>query len=144
MDYSILTGFAIRYMMTKKRSLTSILKTKDLNTIDGILMVFVGKHPELSQEKIGEVTLFDGASIARSLKRLEKIGFVTRKIHPTNHRKKLVDLTPEGDEFLEVIKKADRKISDQLFDDVSKSDQEQLEKILTHVFNNFDKIEFPK
>ncbi len=144
LDYSILTGFATRYMMTKKRSLSSILKTKDLNTIDGILMVFVGKHPEFSQEKIGEITLFDGASIARSLKRLETSGFAERKVHPTNHRKKLVSLTPKGEEFLTEIKKADHKVSDQLFEDVSEEDQKSLEEILTHVYNNFDKIDLPK
>ncbi|MFD1472668.1 MarR family winged helix-turn-helix transcriptional regulator [Companilactobacillus mishanensis] len=144
MDYSILTGFATRYMMTKKRTLSTILKQKDLNTIDGILMVLIDKHPDFSQEKIGEITLFDGASIARALKRLEASGFAERKVHPTNHRKKLVNLTPEGKEFLSKVKAADHKISDQLFEDVSEEDKKSLEEILTHVFNNFDKIDIPK
>lgn len=144
MDYTILTGFATRYMMTKKLTLTSILKKRGMRTLDGILMVFVDKHPDLSQEKIGEITLFDGASIARSLKRLEEAGFAERKVHPTNHRKKLVNLTEDGTAFLKEIKKADHKVSDKLFEDVSEDDQEALERILTHVFNNFDKIEIPK
>lgn len=144
MDYSILTGFATRYMMTKKRSLSTILKGQDLNTVDGILMLFIGKHPEYSQEKIGDVTLFDGASIARSLKRLEANGFVVRKVHPMNHRKKLVNLTDKGQKFLTKIIDADRKISDKLFANISEADQASLENILSRVYQNFDNLDFPK
>lgn len=144
MDYSILTGFATRYMMTKKRSLSTILKGQDLNTVDGILMLFIGKHPEYSQEKIGDVTLFDGASIARSLKRLEVNGFVVRKVHPMNHRKKLVNLTDKGQKFLTKIIDADRKVSDKLFANISEADQASLENILSRVYQNFDNLDFPK
>lgn len=144
MDYSILTGFATRYMMTKKRSLSNILKGQDLNTVDGILMLFIGKHPEYSQEKIGDVTLFDGASIARSLKRLETNGFVIRKVHPMNHRKKLVNLTDKGQKFLTKIIAADREVSDKLFANISEADQASLENILSRVYQNFDNLDFPK
>lgn len=141
MDYTILTGFSVRYMMTKKRTLNSILKEQDLNTVDGVLMVFIGNHPGYSQEKIGEVTLFDGASIARSLKRLEQAEFATRQVHPTNHRKKLVQLTPKGEKFLAIVKEADKKVSDQLFANISKTDQKKLEDILQRVFDNFDDLD---
>ncbi|WP_125771333.1 MarR family winged helix-turn-helix transcriptional regulator [Companilactobacillus furfuricola] len=140
MDYTILTGFSVRYLMTKKRTLNSILKEQDLNPVDGVLMVFIGNHPGFSQEKIGEVTLFDGASIARSLKRLEQAEFATRKVHPTNHRKKLVQLTPKGEEFLALIKKADKEVTDKLFDNISATDQKKLDNILHRVFDNFDEL----
>lgn len=144
MDYSILTGFSIRYLMTKKRSLNEILKGNDLNTIDGVLLVIVGKHPGLGQEKIGDITLFDGASIARSLKRLEKGELVERKVHPMNHRKKVVNLTSKGEKFLAQIEEADRKITDQLFEGFSLEEQKCLEDTLAQVYHNFDDLEIPK
>lgn len=69
-DYN-LVGFVMRYSMIKKRIAAKYLKEEDLNTFESILLGIVYKKQECSQDKIGEITLFDGASIARALKNLE-------------------------------------------------------------------------
>lgn len=138
-DYN-LVGFVMRYSMIKKRIAANYLKKEDLNTFESILLGIVYKKQECSQDKIGEITLFDGASIARALKKLEDRGFVSRQTDPNNRRKKIVTITDAGQELYDEVRKAFHKGNDAIFKDITSEEQTQLEKILMKVYKNLDNI----
>ena len=104
-DYNLI-GFVMKYTMIRKRIAASYLKKEDLNAFESILLAIVYKRHECSQDKIGEITLFDGASIARSLKKLEDRGFVSRHADPNNRRKKIVSITEACSELYGEVRKA--------------------------------------
>lgn len=138
-DYN-LVGFVMRYSMVKKRIAAKYLKKEDLNTFESILLGIVYKKHQCSQDKIGEITLFDGASIARALKKLEDRGFVSRQPDPNNRRKKLVTITDAGQGLYDEVRKAFHKGNDAIFKDITSEEQTQLEKILMKVYKNLDDI----
>ncbi|KRK98417.1 MarR family winged helix-turn-helix transcriptional regulator [Companilactobacillus futsaii] len=138
-DYN-LVGFVMRYSMVKKRIAAKYLKEEDLNTFESILLGIVYKKKECSQDKIGEITLFDGASIARALKKLEDRGFVSRQPDPNNRRKKIVTITDAGQKLYDEVRKAFHKGNDAIFKDITSEEQTQLEKILIKVYKNLDNI----
>ncbi|AUI71828.1 hypothetical protein COSHB9_08490 [Companilactobacillus alimentarius] len=139
-DYNLI-GFVMRYTMVKKRIAASYLKKEDLNAFESILLAIVYKHQEISQDKIGEITLFDGASIARSLKKLEDRGFVSRHADPNNRRKKIVTITDAGLKLYGEVRKAFQKSNGEIFKGITSEEQTELEGILIKVYDNLDNIE---
>lgn len=141
-DYN-LVGFVMKYTQIKRRIAASYLKDKGLNAFESILLSIVYKYHECSQDKIGDITMSDGAAVARSLKKLEDLGYVTRQPDPNNGRKKLVSITAQGEGFYDVVRHAFKKSNDSMFKGVTSEEQKQLESILEKVYKNLDSIEIP-
>ncbi|WP_164509330.1 MarR family winged helix-turn-helix transcriptional regulator [Companilactobacillus jidongensis] len=141
-DYDLI-GFAVRFMMQRKRIISAFLKGKDLNLADCIIMMIVTKHPGYNQEKIGEVTLFDGAIIARSLKKLEKQGFVTREVDVNNRRRKIVQITEAGKEFGNKLRESFKDSNEIIYSGLTEDELKQLGVIMAKVYANLDKVKIP-
>ena len=143
MDDYDLVGFAVRFMMQRKRLISAFLKGKDLNLADSIIMMIVTKHSGYNQEKIGEVTMFDGAIIARSLKKLEAQGFVTREVDETNRRRKIVQITESGKEFGNKLRSAFKESNETIYSGITEEELKQLDVIMAKVYANLDKVKIP-
>ena len=61
--------------------------------------MYVSKHENVKQKDIANHFYVSEANIARSLKKLEKKGFVKRTIDNKNKRRRLISLTGEGKEI---------------------------------------------
>lgn len=138
-EYNLIS-FVMKYSMVRKRIAAKYLKKEDLNGFESILLSIVYKHQELSQDKIGEMTLSDGASITRSLKKLEDRGFVSRKADPNNGRKKIVRITDEGQTLYDQVREEFHTSNVMMFNDVTSEEQHELERILTKVYKNLDNL----
>ncbi|MQS76167.1 MarR family winged helix-turn-helix transcriptional regulator [Companilactobacillus halodurans] len=141
MDEYNLIGFVMKYMTLNKRIAAKYLRNEHLNAFESVLLTIVYREKQYSQDKIGEKTLFDGASIARSLKKLEDRGFITREADPNNGRKKIVYITSDGEKLYEQISEAFHDINDTVFDGITSEEQKQLENVLSKLYKNLDKIE---
>lgn len=62
----------------------------ELNFTDGVILNFIHEHPGVIQDDIAYNLSLDKAAVARSLKALEKQGFLTRDINENNQRTKIV------------------------------------------------------
>lgn len=141
-DYNLI-GFAVRFIMQKKRIIRQYLKGTDMNMVDSMVMMIVNRHPNCNQETIGEITLFDGAIIARSLKKLEKMDFVVREVDPENRRKKIVQITSAGAEFVKRLRSDFKDANDEIYSNLTDEELNQLEHILTKVYANIDGVQIP-
>jgi len=141
-DYNLI-GFAVRFIMQKKRIIRRYLKDTDLNLVDCMVMMITNRHPNCNQEKIGEITLFNGAIIARSLKKLEQMEFVIRQVDPNNRRKKIVQITSAGEEFVKRLRADFKDANNEIYSNLTGEELDQLEKILSKVYANFDNIKIP-
>ncbi|KRN99851.1 MarR family winged helix-turn-helix transcriptional regulator [Companilactobacillus kimchiensis] len=141
-DYN-LVGFVMKYTQIKRRIAASYLKDKNLNAFESILLSIVYKHGQCTQDKIGEITMSDGATIARSLKKLEDQQFVFREPDPNNGRKKIVSITEAGSELYDKVRNDFRKSNEIMFKGITFEEQKQLESILEKVYKNLDSIEIP-
>ncbi|GEO79596.1 regulatory protein MarR [Companilactobacillus mindensis DSM 14500] len=141
-DYN-LVGFVMKYTQIKRRIAASYLKDKDLNAFESIILSIVYKHKTCTQDKIGEITMSDGAIVARSLKKLETNGYVSRQPDPDNGRRKLVSITEKGEQLYDKVRSAFKKSNDAMFEGITSEEQSQLESILEKVYKNLDNIEMP-
>ena len=71
----------------------------DINPGDLPFLLYVSKHENVKQKDIANHFYVSEANIARSLKKLEKKGFVKRTIDNKNKRRRLISLTGEGKEI---------------------------------------------
>ncbi|PKM73283.1 MAG: MarR family transcriptional regulator [Firmicutes bacterium HGW-Firmicutes-16] len=67
-----------------------------------ILMYLIG-HSEANQEQIAKFFMLDKGTVARSLAKLEKKGFVFRKVNDENQREKVITLTEKTLGLKEVL-----------------------------------------
>ena len=68
-----------------------------LNQNNFIFLASVGRNPGISQAEIGRLTLFDRAVIARSVARLEELGYVRREYYPGDNKTVHLFLTDRGE-----------------------------------------------
>lgn len=96
-----------------------------------IAVMFVANHkPGVSQEEIRDVTSFDEASVARSLKSLEDRNLITRKVNPQNKRLKKVHLTDDGLEVTAEFEKVLTFWDDELLSSLTTNERNDLGEIL--------------
>lgn len=143
MDDYTLMGFAFRFMMQRKRILAPYLKDSDLNLVDSILMILVEKKPGINQDRIGEITLFDGAIITRSLKKLAKRDLVTREVDQNNRRRKVVYITELGKDFNGKIRSKFVDVNKEIFAGITDEESKLLGKALEKVYANLDRVKIP-
>lgn len=138
-DYN-LNGFVMKYTQIKKRIAAKYLKEENLNAFESILLSIVYKHTECTQDRLGEITMFDGASVARALKKLEDRGFIFRQADPNNGRKKIVHITDEGTKLYDKVRNAFHESNETIFKGITSEEQKQLETILEKVYENLDEV----
>ncbi|WP_338215498.1 MarR family winged helix-turn-helix transcriptional regulator [Companilactobacillus muriivasis] len=141
-DYNLI-GFVMKYTSIKRRIASGYLKDKGLNAFEGILLSIVYKNKSCTQDKIVEITVSDGAIVARSLKKLENYGYVLRKPDPDNGRRKVVMITEKGEELYDKVRRDFHASNEVMFKGITSEEQAQLESILEKVYRNLDSIEIP-
>lgn len=87
---------------------------------------------EINQEMISSRCNIDKGSVARSIRKLEENGLVTRKIDDANRRQNKISLTPEGKRILSKAKQKLDEWEDSLFENNS-IERDELQKVLKEI-----------
>lgn len=143
MDDYALVRFVMKYTSIKRRIAANYLKEKQLNVFESIILSIIYKKGACTQDKLGEITMSDGALIARSLKKLENFGYVLRKPDPTNGRRKVVSITEKGTELTDTVRNKFKASNQTMLQGITTEEQAQLENILEKLYKNLDSIEIP-
>ena len=113
----------------------------DINASQLHFLFEIDHQNEINQDKIASRCNIDKGSVARSIKKLEDRGLVTREVDDNNRRQKKVHITPKGEETLRQAKEKLDVWEDYLFNDIS-IEKEELQIILKEIaikaieFNN--------
>lgn len=81
----------------------------------------------LTQDELSGILFIDKGTVARSLKKLEDNGFISRIQDPDNHRKNLVSLTEKGKSVLPRIRDIDKKWGEALCEGLTEEERSQLQ-----------------
>lgn len=96
----------------------------ELNFTDGIILNFIHEHPGVIQDDIAHNLSLDKAAVARSLKTLEKQGFLTRDINENNQRTKIVLPSKNSIKYKKAFDKAMILWNQQMMQDLTEQEQE--------------------
>lgn len=89
---------------------------------EGIVLQNVLLNPGTTQDRIAETLVLDAAAVARSLKSLEGKGLLTRVVDAGNQRRKLVTITPDGEQMAQQINTAMNAWDNEIFQNTTNED----------------------
>ncbi len=88
-----------------------------INSTQLHLLFEISKQNDLNQDKISSRCNIDKGAVARSIKKLEEMGLVLRKIDDDNRRQNKISLTEKGKETLDETIALLDKFEDEVFDE---------------------------
>lgn len=104
------------------------------------ILMYVSAHPNASQKEIADIQNVSPATVAVSLKKLEKAGYLERHMDEEDNRFKQIELTEKGKKTVETSREIFRNIEEIMLDGISIEDMSQMENVLEHIFNNFIRL----
>lgn len=81
------------------------LKPYDIDIIQGLFLLRIYYHPNLSQNNLAEAFYLSKGTVAKNLRKLEDKQLVIRERLPENRRKYKLNITNTGKELIPIIKK---------------------------------------
>jgi len=106
------------------------LAAYDLSGIHFILLLALSRHNGASQEAMANHLKMEKTTIAKSVKMLEKNGYLRRERSLTDKRAYQVYLTPQGEALIPVIRHTVRDWEDQVAADLTPQERGLLENAL--------------
>lgn len=104
--------------------LSKALSERDLTYSDSIFLVNIGNKPGVSQEDLSHLLAIDKAAIARSVKNLEKKGYIKTERSIQDKRAKELYLTDSGKDFMQFMDKLHERWAAHVLQDINETDIE--------------------
>lgn len=117
---------------SKKYKLTS-------SQMDILIFLLHNEDKIVNQRDIENFLSLSNPTIAGTLLRLEKKGFIIRKISSQDKRYKEIYLTDKSIELKDIIFKYIRDNDNKMFSNMSEEEKENLKNIITKILNNIQK-----
>ena len=117
---------------SKKYKLTS-------SQMDILIFLLHNEDKIVNQRDIENFLSLSNPTIAGTLLRLEKKGFIIRKINSKDKRYKEIYLTDKSRELKDIIFKYIRDNDNKMFSNMSEEEKENLKNIITKILNNIQK-----
>ncbi len=104
-----------------------------------LIFLLHNENKIVNQRDIENFLSLSNPTIAGTLLRLEKKGFIIRKISSKDKRYKEIYLTDKSRELKDIIFKYIRYNDNKMFLNMSEEEKENLENIITKILNNIQK-----
>lgn len=110
----------------------------DINPSQGRILYALWKNNGVSQSELAEMTKLDKSSLALTLDRLEADGWVERRTHPTDSRKKTVHSSEKTTVLYEQYERASRKMTEIFYRGIGEAERDRFEETLCLIIRNLD------
>lgn len=128
----ISTSLIHRYHITKSAQKAGLYYGQPM------ILDYVKDHNLCTQKELADSLHISPASVATSIKRLEKSGFVKRSTDKADVRKNRLSLTDEGLDILKEFRNICDKTDKEMFKGFSEDECELLCNFLQRLYNNLD------
>jgi DNA-binding MarR family transcriptional regulator len=106
------------------------MKPFGLNGRTPVYLIYLEKHPGSSQDAMATYFVLDKCTVARSAKRLEDLGYITRRVNPDDRRQYGLDLTEKGRELVAVIRQCQNRWGERFTNVLTEQEQETVIALL--------------
>ena len=117
-----------------KRSYIRYLDNKinDMNITSGeVPFLFVlNEHDKITQKELADSLRTSEGLTTRVLKSIEEKGYVTREVDEKNKRRKIITITPKGQESASKIKKYQKEWENEVFEFLTDNEFKEFKSIL--------------
>lgn len=101
-----------------------------------VLLELVSVEPGLSQKDIAQKLNIQPPTVAVSIKRMEKGGWLKREIDTTDKRVSRVFITANGQKTLDEVKVKTRELDEIVFAGIPEAEKSQVHRILVQIIKN--------
>lgn len=119
-----------RKIMERKFSQTGVYRSQHQ------ILMYVADHPNASQKELAALHNVSPATIAVTLKKMEKGGYLMRQVDETDNRFHQIALTEKGWETVEISRKMFKEMEQIMMDGITIEEMHQTEEVLKHIFYN--------
>lgn len=116
-------------------------KIVDLTIDQGMVLLFLDKHSELTQKEIAALIFKDNASMTRMINLMVNKKYLKRSMNKVDRRRFTIELTTKGKEVLETLPPIILSNREKSLEGISKEEMIQLETILKKIAANCEKSE---
>lgn len=146
-NVSPMHSVVIRYMRVMKlhRSiLDERLKQTGVYRSQHQILMMLSDHSNVSQREIAERLYVSTATIAVSVKKLEKGGYITRLVDQEDNRMNKLCLTEKGKHMVEHSREFFHNVETRMFHEFSQEELSAMEQYLDRIYENLSRISLEK
>jgi DNA-binding MarR family transcriptional regulator len=114
-------------------------KIKDMTIDQGLVLLFLNDHPNLTQKEIAELVFKDNASMTRMINTMVQKKYLKRSIHNEDRRRYKIEITNKGKEVLETLPPIIHHNRNSSLKGITKNELKQLQTILGKIKANCKK-----
>lgn len=105
------------------------------------MLMCIAKNGACTQNSIAEAMEISAATVAVSLKKLEKGGYIERHSSRSDNRSNVIALTSKGEDVVEQSRMLFEEVDEEMFTGISLEEQEKLHVFLEHIITNIKTME---
>lgn len=105
------------------------------------ILMEISNKPNQSQKELAEKMNISAATVAVSLKKLEKGGYIIRSADSSDTRYNQVEITKKGQEVVEKSKRIFDRVDSYMFHGFKEDEINNLTDILERIINNLQRID---
>lgn len=128
------TGHLHRDVLEKEVRRTGVYRSQHQ------ILMFLSNHPEASQKEIAEFLGVSTATIAVTLKKLEKSGYILRTSDPKDNRCNRIQLSGKGEEIVTQSHEIFWRVEEAMFLGFSEEEKKKLINFFERICENLEKI----
>lgn len=127
------TGHLHRDVLEKEVRRTGVYRSQHQ------ILMFLSNHPEASQKEIAEFLGVSTATIAVTLKKLEKSGYILRTSDPKDNRCNRIQLSGKGEEIVTQSHEIFWRVEEAMFLGFSEEEKKKLINFFERICENLEK-----
>lgn len=105
-----------------------------------VILMYLSEKKCVNQDAIAHHFMLDKGAIAKTLKKLEEKGLISRHQNPDNKRENLISLAPGGQDILGVMRNALLEWNESFFEGISEEDERVYERISEKIADNVARL----
>lgn len=109
---------------------------KDITIDQGLVLLFLNKHPDLTQREIAELVFKDNASMTRMINTMVRKKYLIRTLNKEDRRRFNLEITTKGKDVLKTLPPIIQNNRNSSLSGITKNELQQLEIILNKIKTN--------
>ncbi len=141
MDKKYLVWEFIKIAREHRKTVEKRISSLGIHPSQHHLLMCLSKNGACAQSSIAEAMEVSAATVAVSLKKLEKGGYIEKKISREDCRSNLIALTKKGEEVVEKSKVLFEEVDRKMFESLTEEEEQMLHECMEKIINNIKTIE---
>lgn len=104
-------------------------------------LMCIAKNGACTQQSIAEAMEISAATVAVSIKKLEKGGYIEKRIRQSDGRSNVIVLTKKGEDVVTQSREMFERVDEEMFASVTEEEQQQLHNLMERIINNLKTME---